>query len=278
MQAILHCSGGFMIIKIVKLLILACCIMLLSGCEITLPYAIEFTIIEAAKIEGERFHADMINKTYGEDFFVTGQNEENYTMNASQVKNDVISVSENYPQIQLSSSVMTTFWAKIININETQKEPNFVVNLTMFDSYQKVDDDVFMVKNNATFGRYLLKDALNYQWLQGYINFLNIYNQTNNKDILYKISLSILTDLVDDKNDTKNKVKKVSFHYKYNINIINSKTGETYLSKNLKYDDNTTITTDSIAYYPYSDYITPIVEKNREVIEKEVFTDELYTH
>lgn len=283
-----------MVVRLIKLITVFISILLITSCARLADVILKPVFFSTPTVS-------IVNATYDKNFFIFKYESPNYDVNSSpyipMLRGEVSNMSNKYSQIQTSFLVTTLFDTKVVPKNRPFVEkfflpdlPNYKVNITIFDEPQKVDNDVVcpdLKEFGADFlwqtyiGVYLLKDALNYQVYNGYAIFLDKYNQTNNKrinntDIQYKINADIFTDLADIGNNTKKQIRNVIFHYRYNIDVFNNKTKKVYLSKKLQYDDNTTITTDSISYYKYTDYIALLVRKNRAVLDSEVFTDELY--
>lgn len=278
-----------MIIRFIKFVVVFTSIFLLTGCVQIGGVILAGLLIPVTGTSAK----SIMNITYNKEFFIFNYdppyNDAKFNPRISILKNEVTSISKQHPQIQTSFLMTTSFEAEVVK-NTSFLAPKYQVNLTIFNEPKKIDDDV-VCPDLSEFGEdffwqyysgiYLLKDALDYQWHQGYVIFLDKYSQINNKkindnDIQYRINANIFTDLDDIGNSTKKYIRKVSFHYKYDIDIFNNKTKKVYLSKKLQYDYNAATTTNNVAYYKHIEYLLPIIRKNREVIEREVFTDELY--
>lgn len=272
-----------MVAKFIKLLIVIACIPLLSGCDVIVVSALSALAIASLQSE-------ILDATYNENFIISVNNTSDYDTSVYKVKQNIEYLNKKYPQVQVSTTITKTFSTKLAYLsNQTWskkyilKEPNYEANIEIFDKPQDIGDSILFgeVNSSGSGQYYLLKDAINYQWYRGYRKFTLQYDKiknTNNTDILYKIDTSILIDLTNPKggNVSASSVQNVNFHYKYNINVYDNKTNKVYFNKSLTYDDNESTTTNNIARYPYSDYIGIIIIKNRQVIEDEVFTDELY--
>lgn len=292
-----------MIFKIIKLITVVSYIFLLSGCAEMYGTALVAAgvigvtdVADHAKNErsvywewgvfgGWKFdhtidgHDSFPFVAYGKDF--TSQ------YNQSDVKNNSITnTNTTCSNIKVSTIRFSTFSMEHWNISSD------TVNLTLLNNSQIVNNDIpillyskIVIRYYNTNGNpktYRLGDAIDYQWCKGYNNFIdkhrqvqNNYAKIDNMSLIYKVNLELLTNT--------SKCSKwfgeghcINFNYNYSINIIDNKTNTTIFSKKLEYTDNSSYTTGDIAYNTLGYYVLSILRKNREVIEREVFTDELY--
>lgn len=263
--------------------------------------------------KGYAGYHNTLNSTYNKDFSMQivkliSNNASNVSNNSSVDNNsnnsnlDFASYTSNYSvkcqQVNFSLKRESTF-----NINFTEQTPQNPIKTVPLDKLSVMDNNNIPItsyllkptsstnssnlsnstnsskeQNNQSaqyFVIYLLKDALNYQLCSGLENLNNnITNIATNKNLSYNINLLILSNFRDcDK--WGHKEQCLALHYTYNINVVNNKTNKKF-AKNLEYTDNTSYSVADIAYNPLNYYILPIVRKNRDVIDKEVFTYELY--
>lgn len=277
-----------MIAKLAKLLAMVICVFLLTGCEIV------FSDRALSTTMGYVYKVNILDATHDKDFTINRNISENNSINidTSTAKKNIIEVSKQCQQINTSTIIMSNLHLSLDEITVSNDSPylfpkkgsSYVLfNMTILDEPKIVDDNVFVMYSMNIAKYYLLKDALDYQWCQGYINFIkeydiqinNKYNKIDNAALLYNINSYISVNAK--KCGLLNDTQCLAFSYKYNINVINSKTNEVYFNKNLEYVNETMFDFLNLFHYnAFGYYIRPIVRKNREVIEREVFTDELY--
>lgn len=299
-----------MINRLIKLIIIVSCIPLLSSCAEAVVVAgvgvyVTQIAVDAKKERSLSFgngfffvsHSmqskgqdDVLDATYEKDFSIpidlNNKSDSNDYYNLTNLQLIPIQVSYNCQKIKTTLNRTTTFLIKfsktssfntteLIFLNSSQTTNSNYVPVIKYPFFY-----LTFYPKSGTKEIYSLEEALNYQWCKGEVYFANkhknnITNIVNNTNIIYNININIFSNT--------RKCSKwfgagecLSLHYKYDINIIDEKTKTIYFSKNIEHTENTSYTTGDMEYNARGSYILPIVEKNREVIEEEVFTDELY--
>lgn len=291
-----------MVTKLHKLIAILGCIFLLSSCSANDVDTIQMAanIITVVTIAGdasyntknERSASSTMTITYDDTLWATYIKTFSNKLSSAKISHidsfDDIEKNVNTnetvcPQINLSTNITSSFSLyfkqplsekeiEVRDLQEQQPTDNYIPIIVYDKAMPRFYRDI---------GFYQLVDALNYQWCKGYDDFIKREsktkhnNITNNTDIIYNVNLAISTKMVSC-NKTFGEAHCLVLNYKYDIDVINNKTKTSYFKQNLAYSENTSDTVGDVAYNPLNYYIAPIVQKNRYVIEYDLFTDDLY--
>lgn len=281
-----------MFTRFIELITILLCILIFSSCAMTNmanTNDIYFVRQKTSNLENKRSwnhksywlgRSYTSQATYDKDFAVQVELKDNENVSfIDNIEKNITYITPECKNVKVMLASSTKFYLKFSKISDRL----YTVNSTkasLFDEPKPIEEYIPVVLypkilEQSKTGVYFLKEAINYQWCQGYVSFIHKYNKSKNEHILYNINMSILSDTHE---CTKwfGKGTCLSLHYDYDIDIIDNKTKTSYFTKKLTYIQNTTDTIGDIEYDPIGYYIETIVEKNREVIENEVFTDELY--
>lgn len=290
-----------MLHKFIKLLLLVICVSLLSACSgLTV---IELTISTIGQAPNDLSHerSPTISLTIGADYafmdtfdkvFVTGlgSNYSNYS-NGSNSSNFFQNFQKNVNTSDAKCSQVNFSFNGMSSFGIIFKEPISTkeIDIVKFDKPQHIDNDIpiiiysykasrMNIKKNLGF--YSLNDALNYQWCKRTNDFNNgrysgDYKKIDNTNLMYNINMTLSSDLTSCTVLFKER-HCVILNYQYNINVVDTKNNKVYLSKKYEYTYKTSDLIGDVAYNPLNYYVATIVRKNREVIEQQILTDELY--